>query len=76
MAQVNVPRDIDDEFYRYKMPVMRAKVEGRGNGIKTVVENCAEISKALDRNAEYVCKFFGFELGALTSNLNDKYRQW
>jgi translation initiation factor 5 len=55
------------------MPVLRAKVEGRGNGIKTVVENCAEISKSLDRNPEYVCKFFGFELGALTSTANDKY---
>jgi translation initiation factor 5 len=55
------------------MPVLRAKVEGRGNGIKTVIENCAEISKSLDRNPEYVCKFFGFELGALTSSQNDKY---
>jgi len=73
MAQVNIPRDVDDEFYRYKMPVLRAKVEGRGNGIKTVVENCGEIAKALDRNPEYVCKFFGFELGALTSTQNDKY---
>jgi len=70
---VNVPRDVEDEFYRYKMPVMRAKVEGRGNGIKTVVENCPEIAKALDRNPEYVCKFFGFELGALTSIQTDKY---
>jgi translation initiation factor 5 len=73
MAQVNVPRGIDDEFYRYKMPALRAKVEGRGNGIKTVIENCVDISKSLDRNPEYVCKFFGFELGALTSTQNDKY---
>jgi len=70
---VNVPRDVDDEFYRYKMPVMRAKVEGRGNGIKTVVENCPEIAKALDRNPEYVNKYFGFELGALTTSSVDKY---
>jgi len=55
------------------MPVVRAKVEGRGNGIKTVVENCADIAKALDRNPEYVVKFFGFELGTLTSNQNEKY---
>jgi len=70
---VNVPRDVEDEFYRYKMPVLKAKVEGRGNGIKTVVENCPEIAKALDRNPEYVNKFFGFELGALVSSQNDKY---
>jgi len=70
---VNVPRDVDDEFYRYKMPVLRAKVEGRGNGIKTVVENCQEIAKALDRNPEYVNKFFGWELGAQTIIGSDKY---
>jgi len=40
------------------MPALRAKVEGRGNGIKTVIENCVDISKSLDRNPEYVCKFF------------------
>jgi len=72
---VNVPRDIEDDFYRYKMPVLRAKVEGRGNGIKTVVENMAEIAKALERPPDYPTKFFGFELGALTKvdNENDKY---
>jgi len=60
---VNVPRDVDDEFYRYKMPVLRAKVEGRGNGIKTVIENCPEIAKALDRNPVYVNKFFWVGIG-------------
>uniref|UniRef100_A0A6B2L7P6 W2 domain-containing protein n=1 Tax=Arcella intermedia TaxID=1963864 RepID=A0A6B2L7P6_9EUKA len=70
---VNIPRDVDDEFYRYKMPVLKAKVEGRGNGIKTVIENCVDIAKALDRSPEYVTKFFGFEVGALVSMTNDKY---
>jgi len=25
-AMVNIPRDVDDPHYRYKMPVLRAKV--------------------------------------------------
>lgn len=67
MAVVNIPRDITDAFYRYKMPVLVAKVEGRGNGIKTVIVNMADIAKSLDRPASYTTKFFGFELGALTT---------
>jgi translation initiation factor 5 len=63
---VNIPRDVEDSFYRYKMPVLKAKVEGKGNGIKTVIENMAEIAKAMERPPEYPTKFFGFELGLLT----------
>jgi len=67
MALVNIPRDVRDEFHRYKMPFLIAKVEGRGNGIKTVIVNMADVAKSLDRPPEYVTKFFGFELGALTT---------
>ncbi|CAK5024227.1 unnamed protein product [Meloidogyne enterolobii] len=50
MAQkVNVNRNVQDPFYRYKMPRLLAKVEGKGNGIKTVVANMPEIAKALSR---------------------------
>jgi len=65
MALVNIPRDIKDEFHRYKMPALIAKVEGRGNGIKTVIVNMADIAKALERPPEYVTKYFGIEFGAL-----------
>lgn len=63
---VNIPRSVKDEFHRYKMPVLQAKVEGRGNGIKTVIVNMSDIAKSLDRPPAYPTKFFGFELGALT----------
>lgn len=56
----------DDEFNRYKMPSVIAKVEGRGNGIKTRIVNCYEVARALHRPPGYVCKFFGCELGAQT----------
>lgn len=54
----------DDAFYRYKMPKMITKIEGRGNGIKTNVVNMIDIAKALARPASYTTKYFGCELGA------------
>ncbi|CAM4808523.1 unnamed protein product [Rotaria magnacalcarata] len=46
------------------MPKLAAKVEGTGNGIKTVLVNVTAIAKALNRPPTYVTKFFGCELGA------------
>lgn len=63
---LNVNRNVDDQFYRYKMPRLQAKVEGKGNGIKTVVVNAVDVAKALSRPATYPIKFFGCELGAQT----------
>jgi len=63
---VNVNRNVSDAFYRYKMPRILAKVEGKGNGIKTVIVNMADVAKALGRPATYPTKYFGCELGAQT----------
>jgi translation initiation factor 5 len=46
------------------MPRLAAKVEGRGNGIKTVVTNMKEIADALNRPPNLPTKYFGTELGA------------
>ncbi|CAI9110617.1 OLC1v1010673C1 [Oldenlandia corymbosa var. corymbosa] len=54
----------DDAFYRYKMPKMITKIEGRGNGIKTNIVNMVDIAKALARPPSYTTKYFGTELGA------------
>jgi len=66
MGSLNVNRNVTDMFYRYKMPRINAKVEGKGNGIKTVIVNMAEVAKALNRPATYPTKYFGCELGAQT----------
>jgi translation initiation factor 5 len=72
---LNVNRNVIDPFYRYKMPRLQAKVEGKGNGIKTVIANMTDIAKALGRPATYPTKFFGCELGAQTNvdNKNERY---
>ncbi|EKM78817.1 hypothetical protein AGABI1DRAFT_114395 [Agaricus bisporus var. burnettii JB137-S8] len=72
---VNIRRDVDDKFYRYRMPLLTTKIEGKGNGIKTVVPNMADVARALTRPPAYPTKFFGCELGAQTSfdEKNDRY---
>ena len=67
MAMLNIGgENAGDAFYRYKMPKLQCKIEGRGNGIKTNVVNNVDIAKALERPPEYVIKYFGIELGAQT----------
>lgn len=56
----------DDPAYRYKMPRMVTKIEGRGNGIKTVLVNASAVGDSLNRPAGHITKFFGCELGALS----------
>lgn len=62
----NVNREINDTFYRYKMPKLSCKVEGKGNGIKTVIVNMKEVAEAIYRRPNYVTKYFGSELGTQT----------
>lgn len=75
MANVNINRNLSDQFYRYKMPKLIAKVEGKGNGIKTVIVNMPEIAKSLNRPPMYPTKYFGCLLGAQTNfdNKTDRY---
>ncbi|CAD0091686.1 unnamed protein product [Aureobasidium vineae] len=67
-GSVNIRRDISDPFYRYKMERLQSKIEGKGNGIKTVVVNLSNVAQQLARPPTYVIKYFGFELGAQTTN--------
>jgi hypothetical protein len=45
-----------DPAYRYRMPRVVAKVEGRGNGIRTVVVNMEDVAEALGRDPAVVTK--------------------
>jgi len=64
---LNIPSYIDDPSYRYKMPALQLKIEGRGNGIKTKIVNLNELATALRVPPAYPLKFMGYELGSQTN---------
>jgi len=63
---LNIPTYVEDPSYRYKMPALQLKIEGKGNGIKTNIVNLVEVAKALRVPTDYPLKFLGHELGSLT----------
>lgn len=64
-----------DAHLLHSMPLLLTKIEGKGNGIKTVIPNMADVARALSRPPSYPTKFFGCELGAQTSTdeKNERY---
>ena len=75
MSVANVNRNVSDQYYRYKMPTLLTKVEGKGNGIKTVVVNITDVAKALQRPPIYILRYFGCVLGTQVYHdmKNDRY---
>ena len=63
---LNVNRNVQDAFYRYKMPRLQAKVEGKGNGVKTVIPNMVEIARSLGRPP--TCKHYFCNTGWSNAN--------
>lgn len=51
--------------------VANGQIEGKGNGIKTVVPNIMDVAHDLARPPMYITKFFGFELGAQAKVVGD-----
>ena len=50
-------QDIPDPFYRYKMERLQSKIEGKGNGIKTVIVNLHNVADQLSRPPSCMCHF-------------------
>lgn len=53
----------EDPSYRYKMPAIELRSQGRGNGIQFVVENMRDVAVALCRSPEQLTKYFQTSLG-------------
>ena len=66
-------KPVEDPSYRYKMPKLEYNWVGKGGGKKTVLINCAKVAKALYRNPEELCKWFGIDLGVPASTNNILY---
>jgi len=71
--KVNIPRDNMDPCYRYKMHLIKVKVEGKGKMVKTVLENIDEVAKDLEVPTEYITKFFAYELSVQYQMKNKKH---
>lgn len=63
---LNINGNTSDLHYRYKMPPICIKIEGKGNGVKTLISNITTISKSLNRPVVYIIKYAGYELCAQT----------
>lgn len=55
----------EDPNYRYKMPKLIVHTEGRGNGIKTIIDNIVEVADALHRPPSYITKVFEISISEL-----------
>lgn len=70
---INIVGSNNDPFSRYRMPSICLKIEGKNNGIKTIISNLSNIAKNLDRDPMHILKYFAYELGVQTNFKNGRY---
>ncbi len=63
MTTVNIPRSVEDPFYRYTMPSLRIASEGRGQNTRTILSNIHAIADALSRPVTWCMKWLSYQLG-------------
>lgn len=66
----NIPRSVEDDFYRYKMHELILEYEGRGKNTKTILLNIHVIAKELDRSVDLIVKCLSICTG-VRAMLND-----
>ncbi len=63
-----------DPHFRYTMPALSIRHEGRGNGQKTVLLNLKDVSDAFDHPLELLVRYIGIELSAQCRQESDSSR--
>ena len=53
---INIPSTIEDDSYRYTMPMMELKYEGKNTGIHTNIVNLPIIAKKLRVPTEFIIR--------------------
>lgn len=76
MDSINITgtRPNTDAYFRYTMPQLSLRFEGRGNGQKTIILNLKDVSDALDRPQEALIRYFSIELNAQCKKESDSSR--
>jgi len=57
--------------YRYRMPPLETKIEGRGSG-HTVIVNLPAVAMSLQRSPLEILKYFGYKLGSAVAFTENK----
>jgi translation initiation factor 5 len=70
MKLVNIPRTVNDDFYRYQMPELSLVFEA---GARTLIDNLQQVAKALKCNPEHILKYFGYRIGTQITHKDHKY---
>lgn len=66
---ININRKSEDPFYRYKMPDIKIRQAGKGNGCYTFIDNIEDICKAINTPSIIL---FNYITRVLGSSFNDK----
>lgn len=64
MSTMNMNGNDNDTNYRYKMPVFKVTVAGKGNGVYTIFNNIDDISKSLNHPVEVIMRYIAGSTGS------------
>ena len=70
MSTLNINGDVNDPYYRYKMPRLFSMKAGKGNGCYTILENLPDVTKAFNHPPSVVFKYMGNCIGTNTTESN------
>jgi translation initiation factor 5 len=63
VMNININRNNDDPFYRYKMPKLKIRMAGKGNGEYTILDNIDELCKTLNTPINILLGYISKTLG-------------